>query len=325
MPRALITGISGQDGSYLTELLLADGYEVHGTVRSRSPEDIGTLESTPQVVLHEVDFATGNGVSRLVDDVEPDEIYNLAALSSVAMSWQQPVLTARIDALAVAQLLESVLGFTERTGRDMRIVQASSAQIFGDAAEVPQVETTALNPDSPYGAAKAYAHSLVQMYRRRGLFAVNAILYNHESPRRPETFVTRKITAAASRISLGLQDRLELGDLSSRRDWGWAPDYVAGMRLAVKAESADDYIFATGEAHSIADFTAAAFARAGISDWERYVVHSADFVRPTDPALQLGDATRARTKLGWSPTVGFSDLVDAMVDADLRLLTADSN
>jgi GDPmannose 4,6-dehydratase len=319
MARALITGISGQDGSYLSELLLADGYEVHGTVRSGSPEDIGTMESTPQVILHEVDFASASGVSHLVDEIEPDEIYNLAALSSVAVSWQQPVLTAQIDALAVAQLLESALAYTQRTGRDLRVVQASSAQIFGDAAEVPQVETTAIKPDSPYGAAKAYAHALVQMYRARGLFAVNTILYNHESPRRPESFVTRKITAAAARISLGLQDRLELGDLSPRRDWGWAPDYVAGMRLAAMADAADDFILATGVAHSIEEFVVTAFARAGIGDWQNYVSHSAEFVRPTDPALQVGDSSKARRQLGWTPTVDFAQLVGAMVDEDLRL------
>jgi GDPmannose 4,6-dehydratase len=319
MPVALITGISGQDGSYLAESLLARGYQVHGVVRSRAAAD---LPSTPdsEAILHEVDIASPAELDGLVARVEPDEIYNLAAVSSVFRSWQEPVYTAEVNALPVAQLLESAWRLQERTGKSVRVVQASSAELFGQATQSPQTEDTPINPSSPYGAAKAYAHHMVGVYRQRGLFASSCILYNHESPRRPEAFVTRKITAAAARISAGLQDSLELGSLDSRRDWGWAPDFAEALRLAATAEEPGDFIIATGQTHSIADFVERAFARAGISDWRTVVSIDASFSRPVDPIEQVGDASKARRVLGWAPTRTFDGIVDAMVDHDLEIV-----
>jgi GDPmannose 4,6-dehydratase len=247
----------------------------------------------------------------------PDEIYNLAAVSSVFMSWQEPVHTAEVNALPVAQLLESAWRLQERTGKAVRIVQASSAELFGQATMSPQTEETPINPSSPYGAAKAFAHHMVGVYRQRGLFASSCILYNHESPRRPESFVTRKITASAARIALGLQDTLELGGLDSRRDWGWAPDFAEALRLAGAAEEPADFIIATGETHSVRDFVERAFTRAGIKDWRELVSIDTSFARPVDPIEQVGDASKAQQVLGWKPTKPFDDIVDAMVDHDL--------
>jgi GDPmannose 4,6-dehydratase len=254
--------------------------------------------------------------------VAPTEIYSLAALSSVWKSWADPVRTAQVNALPVAQILESAWQLQEKTGEPVRVVQASSAELFGDAQESPQNELTTIRPTSPYGAAKAYAHYMVGLYRKRGLFASSCILYNHESPRRPETFVTRKITASAARISRGLQDGLELGTLDTRRDWGWAPDYANALELAVHAEIADDFVIATGKVHSISDFVALAFSRVGIDDWQKYVSVSAEFTRPLDAAQQLGDSAKARASLGWQPTKSFEEIVAAMVDNDLALLDA---
>jgi len=322
MPVALITGISGQDGSYIAESLSRQGYDVHGVIRSRSREDAGNEVLSGDVVLHEVDITDTARLADLVADVAPTEIYSLAALSSVWKSWADPVLTAQINSLPVAQILESAWQLQEKTGRPVRVVQASSAELFGNATESPQNENTAIRPTSPYGAAKAYSHYMVGLYRERGLFASSCILYNHESPRRPETFVTRKITAAAARISRGLQDGLELGTLDTRRDWGWAPDYAAALELAVHADTADDFVIATGKIHSIADFVELAFSRVGIDDWQKYVSVSSEFARPLDSAEQLGDAGKARAVLGWSPTKSFEDIVAAMVDNDVALLDA---
>ncbi len=319
MPVALITGISGQDGSYLAESLLARGYSVHGVVRSAAPEDIPALQH-PQVELHEIDIAASAALADVVEQVEPDEIYNLAAVSSVFRSWQEPLYTAEINALPVAQLLESAWRLQERLGRPVRFAQASSAELFGQATVSPQNESTPINPSSPYGAAKAYAHHMVGVYRQRGLFATSCILYNHESPRRPETFVTRKITASAARIAAGLQLSLELGNLTARRDWGWAPDFAEALRLAATAPTASDYVIATGETHSIADFVERAFARVGIEDWSSFVTIDESFSRPVDPIEQSGDASRARAELNWRPTMTFEGIVDAMVDEDVRIL-----
>ena len=324
MPVALITGISGQDGSYLAESLVRQGYDVHGVIRSRSREDAGDGVLADEVTLHTVDIADTARLAALVAEVAPTEIYSLAALSSVWKSWADPVLTAQINSLPVAQLLESAWQLQQQTGAPVRLVQASSAELFGDALESPQTETTTIRPTSPYGAAKAYAHLMVGLYRERGLFASSCILYNHESPRRPETFVTRKITAAAARISRGLQDSLELGTLDTRRDWGWAPDYAHALELAAHADTADDFVIATGETHSIADLVALAFARVGIDDWQKHVSVSAEFARPLDAAEQLGDASKARSVLGWTPTKSFEDIVAAMVDNDLALLDSDT-
>lgn len=308
MSRVLITGITGQDGSYLAEVLVAAGSDVHGTSLSADEHSIEGVE------LHPLDLSQP-GIGALITTLAPDVVYNLAAISSVFGSWQQPDLTARINGLAVAEMLAALQGVP-----GARFVQASSAEMFGIPADVPQTERTAITPTSPYGAAKAYAHSLVNVYRTAGVWASSCILYNHESPRRPENFVTRKITASAARISLGLQDTLELGNLEARRDWGWAPDYVDALRRAAASDTPDDYVIATGVDHSVEDFVAAAFARVGIADWRPYVTVSEQFMRSGDAPRQLGDSARAREALGWAPTVGFDGLVAAMVDNDLQLL-----
>ncbi|EPR77596.1 GDP-mannose 4,6 dehydratase [Leifsonia rubra CMS 76R] len=315
MTRALITGVTGQDGSYLAELLLSKGYEVHGVTR-----DADEVVTTG-VIAHELDLATDSAIAELIATVEPNEIYNLAALSSVYQSWQSPALTARLNGAVVAEMLAAVKVIHDRGKTDIRFVQASSAEIFGAPSESPQNEQTTVRPTSPYGAAKAYAHGLVGAYRTAGVAASSVILYNHESPRRPETFVTRKITAAAARISLGLQDTLELGNLDARRDWGWAPDYVDALVRTAQHLFADDFVIATGVSHSVREFVAAAFARAGVDDWQDRVRVSDTLLRSGDAPLQLGDASKARQLLDWSPALGFDGIVSAMVDHDLALLS----
>ncbi|MGB8650606.1 MAG: GDP-mannose 4,6-dehydratase [Mycobacteriales bacterium] len=322
MTTALITGITGQDGGYLAERLLAEGCAVHGLVHDGDPHLEDLQARCPTVTLHRGDLTDEASLAAVVAAADPGEVYNLAGISSVAFSWERPVLTADVTALGAARLLEQVWQQQERTGRPVRFVQASSAEVFGEAEVAPQDESTPLRPTSPYGAAKAFAHQLVGVYRGRGLHAVSAILYNHESPRRPPTFVTRKITRAAARIAQGLDHELVLGNLDARRDWGWAPDYVDAMVRAARHAEAADYVVATGEAHSVRDFVAAAFARAGITDWERFVRVDQAFVRPADASLQVGDASRARAQLGWQPTVGFEELVGRMVDADLQAVPA---
>ncbi|RFA15255.1 GDP-mannose 4,6 dehydratase [Subtercola boreus] len=322
MPVALVTGISGQDGSYLAESLLADGYEVHGVVRNSTEENLAALGSPAKLTLHAVDLLAPDALESLLRDVRPDELYSLAAVSSVAASWNDPVMTGAINGQVVVRLLDAAHRLQEEHGHPVRVLHASSAEIFGQVAETPQRETTAIRPSSPYGASKAYAHLSVGVFRGRGLHASNTILYNHESPRRPEAFVTRKITASVARISRGLQAGLELGNLDARRDWGWAPDYVEAMRLAARAPEAGDFIVATGVSHTISDFLDAAFARVGIDDWSSLVSVNPAFVRPVDPAEQLGDASRARDVLGWSPSVDFETLVARMVEHDLELLDA---
>ena len=313
----LVTGITGQDGGYLAEQLLAGGGSVHGLVHEGDPGVTDLLARCPSVVLHIGDLLDEASLAAVVAAAGPDEVYNLAGISSVAFSWEQPVLTADVNALGAGRLLEQVWQYQERTGRPVRFVQASSAEVFGDAEVAPQDESTPLRPTSPYGAAKAYAHHLVGVYRGRGLHAVSAILYNHESPRRPATFVTRKITQGAALIAQGRASELVLGNLDARRDWGWAPDYVDALVRAARHDDASDYVVATGQAHSVRDFAVVAFARAGIVDWERHVRVDPALVRPVDVAVQVGDASRARTRLGWQPTVDFAELVGRMVDADL--------
>jgi len=310
--RAFVTGIGGQDGSYLAERLLADGTEVHALAHAHEP-----LPDAPGVELHSGDVADVEATRALLLEIAPEEVYNLAALSSVARSWSEPDLTARVNGMAAAALLESALRVQERHGHAVRFVQASSAEIFGEPASSPQDESTPIRPVNPYGAAKAYAHLMVDVYRRRDLHAVSAILYNHESPRRPDQFVTRKITRTVAAIAQGRADRLLLGNLDARRDWGWAPDYVDAMVRAARAEAADDYIVATGVSHSVRDFVAAAFRHAGISEWEPLVGVDPAFVRPADPTELVGDAARARARLGWAPTVAFEEIVARMVEADL--------
>lgn len=320
MPRALITGISGQDGSYLSEQLLAAGYDVHGLIRDEQDES-PVLENTPGVHLHVGDLGAGARVRSIIDEVEPDEVYNLAGISSVAYSWQNPVETGALSGLAVVALLEASLALAERRAKRVAFVQASSSEIFGNPSLSPQDETTPIRPLSPYGAAKAYAHSMTGIYRARGLHASSLVLYNHESPRRPERFVTRKITAGVARIARGEQRELVLGDRSVRRDWGWAPDFTRAMTLAARAPSGDDYVIGTGEAHSIDEFVAAAFAAAGIDDWHHMVRSDDEFVRPAEIADMRANAIKARSALGWAPSVDFEHIVAAMVEHDLRRLS----
>lgn len=331
MATALVTGITGQDGSYLAERLVAEGWDVHGLVQARDAAAGAFSSRCPEVSLHEGNLADTGFTRSLIAEVEPDEVYNLGGISSVAFSWQHPALTAEVTGVGAVGILEGCWQLQNATGRPVRVLQASSAEIFGSPAEVPQTEATPVRPSTPYGAAKAYAHQMTGIYRDRGLAASTVILYNHESPRRPEAFVTRKITAAAARISAGLQDTLSLGSLDVRRDWGWAPDYVDAMVRAVRhtdrsthddANSperyvASDYVIATGRSHTVGDFVAAAFERAGVPDWQTRVVLDPAFARPGDAPEQRGDAGRARSVLGWAPTKGFAEIVAAMVDADL--------
>ena len=308
--RALVTGIGGQDGSYLAERLVADGIEVHALVLH---DDATPAFCPPEVTLHVGDVADVEGTRRLVLDLAPDEIYNLAAISSVAQSWEQPDLTARVNGLAAVALLESA----RLVGDHVRLVQASSAEIFGEPDHSPQTEQTPVRPLNPYGAAKAYAHLAVAVHRQRGLHASSLVLYNHESPRRPERFVTRKITAGVAAIGQGRADMLTLGNLEARRDWGWAPDYVDAMVRAARADEPDDYVIATGVGHTVREFVATAFRHAGITDWEALVTTDPAFDRPADATDLTGDASRARDRLGWSPTLDFDGVVAAMVAADL--------
>ena len=310
--RAFITGISGQDGSYLAERLISDGVEVHALANIHEP-----LPAAPGVELHPGDLTDIDGIRRLVVDLAPDEIYNLAALSSVAQSWEQPDLTARLNGAAAVALMESAWQAQQRSGRLIRFVQASSAEIFGEPDRSPQDEATTVRPINPYGAAKAFAHLGAHVYRQRGLHAVGVILYNHESPRRPRHFVTRKITSTVAEIAAGRAETLTLGNLDARRDWGWAPDYVDAMVRAARSDAAADFVIATGISHSVRDFVAAAFTHAGIADWEGRVEVDQALVRPADATELVGDASRARTQLDWTPTTTFAELVGRMVDADL--------
>jgi len=313
MPTALITGVSGQDGFYLAERLLADGVEVHAV---SLPGDA----AVDGVRTHAGDVADVEGTRALVLEVAPDEIYNLAAVSSVARSWDEPELTARVNGLAAVGLLESARQLQERAGRVVRFVQASSAEIFGLPDRSPQDEDTPVRPVNPYGAAKAFAHLMVDVYRHRGLPAVSLVLYNHESPRRPEQFVTRKITAGVAAISAGSASRLTLGNLAAVRDWGWAPDFVDAMVRAARADVPRDYVVATGESHSVEEFVAAAFRCVGVDDWASYVDVDPALFRPVDTQALTGNPTRIRTELGWAPTVGFEDVVRRMVEADVARL-----
>lgn len=312
MSRVLITGVTGQDGSYLADRLVEDGEDVHGLVRTGDEEAVSLALRHPGLVLHEGDLGDPDGLQELVRRLSPDAVYNLAGISSVAESWAHPVLTGQVTGIAAAALLEAV---AEKPGS--RFFQASSAEIFGTPSESPQNERTPIVPTSPYGAAKAYAHRMTGLWRARGHFAATGILYNHESPRRPATFVTRKITAAAARISLGLQDELELGDLDVERDWGWAPDYVDAMLRAMHHDVPDDFVIATGETHTVREFVQAAFAAAGVTDWADRVRVNPEFLRPAEIASMRGDASHALAELGWRPTVRFEELVARMVQADL--------
>lgn len=315
MTVALVTGVTGQDGSYLAERLVAEGLTVHGMVR---PGDDAPLPSG--VHRHRVDLADRRALHDLVLDLAPDELYHLAGVSSVAKSWQEPVQTAELTGIAAAALLDAALAAQDRSGHIVRVVQASSAEIFGDPDRVPQDERTTVRPTNPYGAAKAFAHHLVGVYRARGLHAVGAILFNHESPRRPPSFVTRKITQGAARIAVGGGGVITLGNLDARRDWGWAPDYVDALVRAARHHTALDVVIATGQTHSVRDFAEAALRHAGVNDPDAHLASDPAFNRPNDAAQLVGDASLARTELGWAPTRGFDQVVAAMVDHDLGLL-----
>lgn len=310
MPLAFITGVTGQDGTYLSRALLEDGYEVHGLVR---PESAGRVEDG--VVSHTGDIRDGARLRALVAQLQPDELYHLAGQSSVGQSWDDPVGTVEQTGTPVAALLHAVAQSSPYT----RFVNASSSEIFGDA-DAPQNEETPVRPVSPYGAAKALGHFLVASFRGRGLHASSCVLYNHESPLRPERFVTRKITMAVARIAAGLDDTVSLGNLEASRDWGWAPDYVEAMRRAARQPSPGDYVIGTGISHTIRDFVATAFSVIGIDDGESHVVTDPAMLRPVDPGTQRADSSRARDALGWEPTVDFAGIVERMVRADIDAL-----
>ena len=323
MKKALITGITGQDGSYLAELLLEKGYEVHGIIRRSSTfntQRIDHLYQDPHVngvrlFLHYGDMVDSSNLMRIVHEIAPDEVYNLAAQSHVRVSFDSPEFTGDVDALGTMRLLEAI----RLTGVKTRFYQASTSELYGKVQEVPQRETTPFYPRSPYGVAKLYSFWAVKNYREAyGLHASNGILFNHESPRRGETFVTRKITRAVSRIKLGLQSELFMGNVNARRDWGFAGDYVEGMWRMLQQDAPDDYVLATGEMHSVRDFLAEAFGYVGL-DWEKYVRHDSRYERPSEVEQLLGDPTKARTVLGWTPKVTFKELVKMMMDADLKL------
>ena len=315
--KALITGITGQDGSYLSELLLSKQYEVHGIIRRSSTFSTARLEHIfPRLHLHYGDLCDGTAMSRLVRKIEPDEVYNLAAQSHVRVSFDQPEYTADATGVGALRLLEAVRDYRDLSKHEVRYYQASSSEMFGKVAETPQRETTPFYPRSPYGCAKAYAHWTTVNYRESyGLHASCGILFNHESPRRGETFVTRKIARAAARISRGLENTLPLGNLDALRDWGYAGDYVRAMHLMLQQDEPDDYVVATGQMHSVREFCELAFGMLGL-DWRQYVVVDPRLHRPAEVDLLLGDATKAREKLGWVPKVGFEQLVRMMVERE---------
>jgi GDPmannose 4,6-dehydratase len=315
--RALITGITGQDGSYLAELLLEKGYEVHGMVRRSSTETFQRLaEIRDSLTLHTGDVLDQRSLVDVLRDCEPDEIYNLAAMSFVAASWNQPVLTAEFTGVGVTRMLEAM----REVRPAARLYQASSSEMFGKVLEVPQRETTPFYPRSPYGVAKAYGHFITVNYRESyDLFACSGILFNHESERRGLEFVTRKVTHAAAAIKLGLQDDLALGNLDAERDWGYAKDYVEAMWLMLQQDEPDDYVIATGEAHSVRELVEVAFAYAGL-DPAKHIRIDPRFLRPAEVEHLVGDASKAREKLGWEPRTSFEEMVQLMVDADLELL-----
>lgn len=326
--RALITGITGQDGSYLSELLLQKGYEVHGIIRRTSTfntDRIDHLYEDPhnegvRLFLHYGDLCDGSTLRRILDKIQPHEVYNLGAQSHVRVSFDEPEYTVDAVGLGTLRILEALRETQQRTGQEIRYYQAGSSEMFGKVLEVPQKETTPFYPRSPYACAKVYAHWQTVNYRESyGLFACNGILFNHESPRRGETFVTRKITRALSRILAGTQKKIFMGNLDSKRDWGYAKDYVRAMWLMLQQEQPDDYVVATNETHSIREFLDVAFGYVNL-DWQQFVEFDPRYLRPAEVDLLIGDAGRAKEKLGWEPSVTFEELVKIMVDADIRAI-----
>ena len=321
--RALITGITGQDGSYLAELLLSKDYEVHGLIRRASTFNTSRIEHLyvdphdpgARIFLHYGDLSDSGQLTNLIYNLQPQEIYHLAAQSHVRVSFDVPEYTGDVSGLGLTRILEAI----RRSNIKTRFYQASSSELFGDAPP-PQNEDTPLRPRSPYAAAKLYAYWMVRNYREAyGMFAVNGILFNHESPRRGETFVTRKITRAAARIKLGLQNKLYLGNLEARRDWGYAPEYVEAMWMMLQQDAPEDFVIATGETHSVREFLEAVFAHLDL-DWRDYVEIDPRYFRPTEVECLLGDASKARQRLGWQPRVTFRELAKLMVEADLKAL-----
>ncbi|TAD74172.1 MAG: GDP-mannose 4,6-dehydratase [Oscillatoriales cyanobacterium] len=326
--RALITGITGQDGSYLSELLLQQGYEVHGIIRRTSTfntDRIDHLYEDPhsegvQLFLHYGDLCDGSTLRRILDKVQPQEIYNLGAQSHVRVSFDEPEYTVDAVGVGTLRLLEALRETQQRTGQEIRYYQAGSSEMFGKVMEVPQTETTPFYPRSPYACAKVYAHWQTINYRESyGLFACNGILFNHESPRRGETFVTRKITRALARIVAGTQKKLYLGNLDSKRDWGYAKDYVRAMWLMLQQDQPDDYVIATNTTYTIRQFLDVAFGYVHLS-WADYVEFDPRYLRPAEVDLLIGDSTKAQTRLNWKPSVTFEELVKIMVDADMRAI-----
>lgn len=324
--RALITGITGQDGSYLAELLLEKDYEVHGIIRRSSSFNTNRIEHIYQdfhnpdarLFLHYGDLTDGTTLRRILEAVKPLEIYNLGAQSHVRVSFDSPEYTVNTVGMGALRLLEAIRDYQQRTGIEVRFYQAGSSEMFGKVQEVPQKETTPFYPRSPYSCAKVYAHWQTINYRESyNLFACNGILFNHESPRRGETFVTRKITCAVARILAGKQKKLYLGNLDAKRDWGYAKDYVRAMWMMLQQKEADDYVIATNETHSIKEFLEIAFTYVNLN-WQDYVEFDPRYLRPTEVDLLIGDCTKAREKLGWKPSVTFTELVYLMVDSDIK-------
>jgi GDPmannose 4,6-dehydratase len=317
--RAIVTGITGQDGSYLAELLLAKGYEVIGTIRRSSAPNFWRIEHLlDRLTLRPADLLDQLSLIRLVSDVRPQELYNLAAMSFVPASWDQPILTGDFNAQGATRVLETV----RQVDPSIRVYQASSSEMFGKVREVPQTELTPFYPRSPYGVSKVFAHYITVNYRESyGLFAVSGMLFNHESPRRGLEFVTRKVSDGVARIKLGLTDSLALGNLDAQRDWGFAGDYVQAMWLMLQQERPDDYVIATGVSHSVRQLVEVAFAHVGL-DWQRYVRLDPQFIRPAEVELLIGDSSKARAQLGWTPAVDFTGLITMMVDADLERISA---
>jgi GDPmannose 4,6-dehydratase len=322
--KALITGITGQDGSYLAELLLSKGYEVHGIIRRASTFNTGRIDHLYQdphisgirLFLHYGDIADSTNLIKVLYSIQPDEIYHLAAQSHVRVSFDIPEYTGDVTGLGTIRILEAI----RETGLKAKFYQASSSEMFGKVSEVPQRETTPFHPRSPYGAAKVYAYWVTVNYRESyGLFACNGILFNHESPRRGETFVTRKITRAVARIKAHRQDELYLGNLDAKRDWGYAKEYVEAMWLMLQQSEPDDYVIATGESHSVRDLLVEAFSHVGL-DWQEYVKIDPTYYRPAEVDLLIGDAGKAQAKLGWRPRTTFKELVHLMVDEDMAAL-----
>lgn len=322
--KALITGITGQDGSYLAELLLSKGYEVHGIIRRASTFNTGRLDSIysdphsgrTRLFLHYGDLSDASSLARLIGNIQPDEVYNLAAQSHVRVSFDSPEYTTDITGTGCVRLLEAI----RETGIKPRFYQASSSEMYGKVQDVPQTETTPFYPRSPYGCAKVYAYWITVNYRESyGLHASNGILFNHESPRRGETFVTRKITRAVAQIDAGLQSKLYLGNLDAKRDWGYAKEFVEAMWLMLQQDEPDDYVIATGETHSVRECLEVAFKHVGL-DWQKYVEIDPRYYRPAEVDLLIGDPSKAKKKLGWEPKTRFEDLVRLMVDADIKLL-----